>query len=91
MDVPVKLLLASSNRGKLAEFQALAAAAAGPVPATELFPDLASLPQFEESAPTFGENAAGKAAHYSRFTDWAVLADDSGLVVPALGGAPQGT
>jgi XTP/dITP diphosphohydrolase len=88
VDAPVKLLLASSNRGKLAEFQALAAAAAGSTPAMELFPSFASLPQFEESAPTFGENAAGKAAHYSRFTEMAVLADDSGLVVPALGGAP---
>jgi XTP/dITP diphosphohydrolase len=88
VDAPAKILLASSNRGKLAEFQALAAAATGPIPAMELFPDFASLPEFEESAPTFGENAAGKAAHYSRFTDLPVLADDSGLVVPALGGAP---
>jgi XTP/dITP diphosphohydrolase len=88
VDAPAKILLASSNRGKLAEFQALAAAASGSVPAMELFPDLASLPSFEESAPTFAENAAGKAAHYSRFTDVSVLADDSGLVVPTLGGAP---
>jgi XTP/dITP diphosphohydrolase len=85
---PAKILLASSNRGKLAELQALAAASMGPIPAMELFPEFASLPEFEESAPTFGENAAGKAAHYSRFTDLAVLADDSGLVVAALGGAP---
>jgi XTP/dITP diphosphohydrolase len=88
VDAPAKILLASSNRGKLAEFQALAAAATGPSPAMELFPEFTSLPEFEESAPTFAENAAGKAAHYSRFTDLAVLADDSGLVVPALGGAP---
>ena len=88
MDAPAKILLASSNRGKLAEFQALAAAATGPIPAMELFPNFASLPEFEETAPTFAENAAGKASHYSRFTDLPVLADDSGLVVPALGGAP---
>lgn len=88
MDAPVKILLASSNRGKLAEFQALASAATGAIPAMELFPDFAFLPQFEESAPTFGENAAGKAAHYSRFTDLPVLADDSGLEVSALGDAP---
>jgi XTP/dITP diphosphohydrolase len=88
VDAPAKILLASSNRGKLVEFQALAAAATVSIPAMELFPEFASLPEFEEAAPTFAENAAGKAAHYSRFTELAVLADDSGLVVPALGGAP---
>jgi XTP/dITP diphosphohydrolase len=88
VDAPAKILLASSNRGKLAEFQALAAAATGAIPAMELFPAFNSLPQFEESAPTFAENAAGKAAYYSRFTELPVLADDSGLEVNALGGAP---
>jgi XTP/dITP diphosphohydrolase len=88
VDAPVKILLASSNRGKLAEFQALAAEATNATPAMELFPEFTSLPEFEESAPTFAENAAGKAAYYSQFTDFPVLADDSGLVVPALGGAP---
>ena len=54
------------------------------------------MPEFDENAPTFAENALGKALHYSQF--WAersgleenafVFADDSGLVVPALGGAP---
>lgn len=57
-------------------------------PHLALFPEFSSLAPFEESAPTFGENAAGKAIHYSRFIEGAVLADDSGLVVPALGGAP---
>jgi XTP/dITP diphosphohydrolase len=54
----------------------------------ELLPGFASLPAFEENAPTFAENAAGKALHYSRFCDGLVFADDSGLVVPSLGGAP---
>src|SRR5437870_13386524 len=49
---------------------------------------LAKLPEFEENAPTFAENAAGMALHYSRLWDGLVFADDSGLVVPALGGAP---
>ena len=53
-----------------------------------LLPDFDALPAFEENAPTFAENAAGKALHYSRHTDGLVFADDSGLVVPALGGAP---
>ncbi len=43
---------------------------------------------FDESAPTFAENAAGKALHYSHFSETPVIADDSGLVVGALGGAP---
>jgi XTP/dITP diphosphohydrolase len=86
---PVKLFLASSNLGKLAEFQALASAGAfARQIELALLPDFASLPAFDESAPTFAENAAGKAAHYSKFAEEAVLADDSGLVVPALGGAP---
>ena len=54
----------------------------------ELLPGFPSLPQFEEDAPTFAENAAGKALHYSRLQEGLVFADDSGLVVPALGGAP---
>ena len=54
----------------------------------ELLPQFSSLPTFEENAPSFAENAAGKALHYSRFHDGLVFADDSGLVVPALGGAP---
>jgi XTP/dITP diphosphohydrolase len=62
-----------------------------------LVPGFAAMPEFEENAPTFAENALGKALHYSHL--WAeqsggpeqsafVFADDSGLVVPALGGAP---
>lgn len=54
----------------------------------ELLPEFASLPEFEENAPTFAENAAGKALHYSRGSEELVFADDSGLVVPALDGAP---
>ena len=92
MRAPVRLLLASSNPGKLAEYRALAVAArpalGGPGIALELLPGFESLPAFEEDAPTFAENAAGKALHYSRFCDGLVFADDSGLVVPSLGGAP---
>lgn len=89
MRAPAKLFLASSNAGKLAEFSLLAAAS-GNSPAIELalLPDFDALPAFEENAPTFAENAAGKALHYSRLRDGMIFADDSGLVVPALGGAP---
>jgi XTP/dITP diphosphohydrolase len=83
----VKLYLASTNPGKLAEFRALAKQAS-PGVEIELLPGLDSMPPFDEMAPTFAENAAGKALHYSRFHDGLVFADDSGLVVPALGGAP---
>jgi XTP/dITP diphosphohydrolase len=85
----VKLFLASSNPRKLAEFCALAASDATDAHAeTELLPGFDSLPSFEEDAPTFAENAAGKALHFSRLGDGLVFADDSGLVVPALRGAP---
>lgn len=89
MPAPVSLLLASSNTGKLREFRALAASSSL---ATELrlepIPGLERLPEFVETAPTFAENAIGKALHYSRLVPGLVFADDSGLVVPALGGAP---
>jgi len=84
-----KLFLASSNAGKLAEYRALATASADSFPVElALVPGFDELPAFAENAPTFAENAAGKALHYSRHGDGLVFADDSGLVVPVLGGAP---
>jgi non-canonical purine NTP pyrophosphatase (RdgB/HAM1 family) len=80
-----KLYLASGNAGKLREFQALAA---GHALDMKLLPAYETLPEFEETAPTFAENAAAKAFYYSNHCDVMVFADDSGLVVPALGGAP---
>jgi XTP/dITP diphosphohydrolase len=86
---PVRLFLASSNPGKLAEYRVLAAASSPSLLIElELLPDFDMLPAFEENAPTFAENAARKALYYSRHKDGLVFADDSGLVVPALGGAP---
>jgi XTP/dITP diphosphohydrolase len=93
---PAKLYLASSNPGKLREFRVMAqgsataeaSAFAGAPVAMELLPAFASLPAFDENAPTFAENALGKALYYSQLTDGFVFGDDSGLVVPALGGAP---
>lgn len=80
-----KLLLATSNRGKVREYLALAE---GQGVELRVLPGLNSLPQFTEDAPTFAENAAWKALHYSRHVELPVLAEDSGLVVPALGGLP---
>jgi len=54
----------------------------------ELLPNFNAIPSFEEAAATFADNAVGKALYYSRLTDRLVFADDSGLVVPALDGAP---
>jgi XTP/dITP diphosphohydrolase len=82
---PRKLFLASGNPGKVREFQVLAVGRALEV---QLLPGFADIPEFDENAPTFGENAAGKALYYSRPRPEMVFADDSGLVVPALHGAP---
>jgi XTP/dITP diphosphohydrolase len=82
-----KLYLASSNPGKLKEFLAIGNVAAAGLD-LELLPGFAQLAAFPEDAPTFAENAAGKALHASAISEQAVCADDSGLVVPALGGEP---
>lgn len=81
----ISILLASSNAGKLREYRELATGSAFEL---DLLPNFKTYPAFEESAPTFAEIGAGKALHYSRVTNALILADDSGLVVPALGGGP---
>ena len=86
-DKILRLYVASSNPGKLREFRALAEPAGASVDLA-FIPIFDSLDVFEEIWPTIAENAAGKALHYSRFAEGVVIADDSGLVVPALGGAP---
>ena len=84
-----KLYLASSNPGKLKEFAAIADGGVKDAAiALELLPGFSELSAYPEDAPTFAENAAGKAIHASAITNEAVCADDSGLVVPALGGEP---
>jgi XTP/dITP diphosphohydrolase len=83
----IRLAVASSNEGKLREYRALAVFAGASLDLV-LIPNFGALPKFDEAANTFAENAAGKALHYSRFSEGLVIADDSGLVVPALGGAP---
>src|SRR5262249_48052209 len=69
----------TSNRGKLREFQLAA-------PDFELRPVEAAPP--EETGATFEENARIKALYYGSKTDGWVFADDSGLEVDVLGGAP---
>jgi len=79
------ILIATSNRGKLREIAAILADL--PVRLTGL-DDYGRLPPPVEDADTFEENAAKKALHYARLTGLWALADDSGLVVDVLGGAP---
>ena len=79
------LLLASQNRGKLAEMRVLVEGLAFRV----LSPvDLGILDSPEETGTSFSENAVLKALHYSRLSGVLTVADDSGLSVAALGGAP---
>jgi XTP/dITP diphosphohydrolase len=79
----VKLVLASTNPGKLREIEALAA------PSLELVSQPAlGITEAEEPHGTFVENALAKARHASRAAGLPALADDSGLCVDALGGEP---
>jgi XTP/dITP diphosphohydrolase len=87
MTLPKKLYLASSNPGKLKEILAIANVAAAGL-TLELLPGFSQLPSYPEEAPTFAENAVGKALHAATIADAAVCSDDSGLVVPSLGGEP---
>jgi XTP/dITP diphosphohydrolase len=79
------LFLASSNPGKLREFREAAAARGVTV---EALPNFAELTACVEDGTTFEENASKKAIHYSRYSPGWVFADDSGLCVDALDGAP---
>jgi len=87
MESATKLYLASSNSGKLKEFSAIAAEIHSTIELA-LLPEFSQLVPFPEDAPTFAENAVGKALHASAISSEAVCADDSGLVVPTLGGEP---
>lgn len=79
-----RLVLASNNPGKLREFAALLAPLRfNLIPQGEL-----GVPEAEEPYPTFVENALAKARHAAQLTGLPALADDSGLCVQALQGAP---
>jgi XTP/dITP diphosphohydrolase len=80
----LRLVLASNNAGKVAELQALFA----PLPLELVAQPSLGLAEAEEPHPTFIENALAKARHAARSSGHAALADDSGLCVDALGGAP---
>jgi XTP/dITP diphosphohydrolase len=83
---PHTVLLATSNLGKLRDFAGAAAAYGVTVANIQNF---SSLPQVIEDGATFEANARKKAESYSLFVPHEmVLADDSGLEIDALGGAP---
>ena len=82
-----KIVLAKANTHKVIEFQRIL---------NELLPDLElvaasqfpGVPEVEETGSSFAENALIKARAINEFTNLPALADDSGLVVEALNGAP---
>jgi XTP/dITP diphosphohydrolase len=79
-----KLVLASGNPGKLREFrQMLSPLGIEVVPQSEL-----GIPDTEEPHETFLENALAKARHASQASGLPAFADDSGICVDALNGAP---
>ncbi len=80
----MQLVLASHNAGKLAELSALLGAVG-----IELLPQSHfGIDEIEETGLSFVENALLKARHAARISALPALADDSGLCVEALGGAP---
>lgn len=80
----MKLVLASNNAKKLLELQALFA----PLGIELITQGSLAIPEAEEPFDTFAENALAKARHAARLSGLPALADDSGLSVEALGGAP---
>lgn len=80
----MKLVLASNNAKKLVEMQALF----GPLGLELVSQGALGIPEAEEPHVTFVENALAKARHASGQAHEAAIADDSGLCVEALGGAP---
>ena len=82
-DTRPRLIIASHNPGKIREFQAVLGHRWQVRPQAEM-----GVGDVEETGSTFVENALIKARHACSQAHCAALADDSGLVVPALGGAP---
>jgi XTP/dITP diphosphohydrolase len=85
MRKPSPLLIATTNPGKIRELRAIFS---GALPYLRTLAEFAEMPEAEETGATFAENAVIKARHYALHTGLWTLADDSGLEVEALGGAP---
>ena len=79
-----KILVASTNRGKMAELSAMLEADVEWL----TLADFDNIAEVAEDGETFEQNARKKALGYARATGYWTIADDSGLVVDALDGAP---
>jgi len=81
----VTLLVATTNPGKIREIRGVLAGLTVRLETLEAHP---GIPEADETGTTFAENARDKARHYSRLTGRLAVAEDSGLVIDALDGAP---
>ena len=82
-DAHAELLIGTHNRGKVEEIEALLAGGLWRCVALPVGAD-----EYPETGDTFADNARGKALHYAELTGCVTLADDSGLEIDALAGAP---
>jgi XTP/dITP diphosphohydrolase len=85
MEPPVNLVIATRNQGKTSEIKSLLSGF--PVIIRNL-DDFGPIPEVKEDGETFDDNAYKKAGFAAKILGFPALADDSGLVVEALGGAP---
>lgn len=81
----MRLLIATTNQNKIREIRPLLAGLPHQI---VTLADVAAIPEPEESAATFWENARLKAMAYSRGSGLCSVAEDSGLVIDAMGGEP---
>ena len=79
------MLIATTNPGKVREIRAILAGISYDIVSLDLWP---AIDAPEESGSTFEENARGKALYYAAATGELTVAEDSGLEIDALGGAP---
>ena len=85
----LQILAATTNKHKIREFQAMLDASADSGRVCIISPDtIKGFPEIVENGNSFEENARIKAGVAARYADMAAFADDSGLEVKALGGAP---
>lgn len=80
-----EIVIATGNKGKVAEFERMLSGMSLNV---RPLSDFGEITEFEENGITFQENARGKAEYYSKILGKVVIADDSGLEVDYLNGAP---
>ena len=85
----LQILAATTNKHKIQEFQSMLDVSADSGRVSIISPDtIKDFPEIVENGATFEENARIKASQAARYADMAAFADDSGLEVAALGGAP---